>query len=65
MPYGLPVTYITHDTESEAEWAVEMLLAQIEGRDGGTEPRGSGFVGAEEVAEEVISDQAAVISEER
>lgn len=43
MQYGLPVTYVTHDTKAEAHWAVEMLLAQIEGRDGGIEPRRSPF----------------------
>jgi DNA-binding LacI/PurR family transcriptional regulator len=62
MPYGLPVTYITHDTETEAEWAVEMLLDQLEGRDGGTEPRMSEFV--VEQIEEVSSDQSGVIGEE-
>jgi len=29
FPYGLPVTYITHDTEQEAQWAVDMLAAQM------------------------------------
>jgi hypothetical protein len=48
IPYGLPVTHITHDTEQEARWAVEMLAAQLEGRDGGTEPRQSEFVVEEE-----------------
>lgn len=43
-PYGLPVIHVTHDTEAEARWAVEMLAAQIESRDGGTAPRQSRFV---------------------
>lgn len=41
--YGLPVVHVTHDTELEARWAVEMLQAQIEGREGGTAPRQSPF----------------------
>jgi len=50
-PYGLPVTYITHDTEQEARWAVEMLEAQIQGEPEGTEPRQSLFeVGEAEIA---------------
>lgn len=42
-PYGLPVTHITHDTESEARWAVEMIEAQIRGDTAGLEPRQSPF----------------------
>jgi len=42
-PYGLPITYITHDTEAEARWAVEMLDAQIRGDPAGIEPRQSLF----------------------
>lgn len=42
-PYGLPVTYITHDTEAEARWAVEMIEAQIRGDAAGVEPRQSPF----------------------
>lgn len=41
--YGLPVIHVTHDTETEARWAVEMLAAQIEGRDGAAAPRQSPF----------------------
>lgn len=46
--YGLPVTYVTHDTEQEARWAVEMLDAQIQGIPGGVESRQSMFEVAEE-----------------
>ncbi len=42
-PYGLPVIHVTHDTEAEARWAVEMLAAQMEGCEGGTAPRQSRF----------------------
>lgn len=42
-PYGLPVTYITHDTEAEARWAVDMLVDQIEGRPAGIITRKSPF----------------------
>ena len=42
--YGLPVIYITHDTEAEARRAVEMLLAQIEGDPAGAVSRESSFV---------------------
>jgi DNA-binding LacI/PurR family transcriptional regulator len=64
-PYGLPVTYITHDTELEAHWAVEMLDAQVEGRDGGTEPRQSlfGVEAGDRRQESGDRSQLAVISE--
>ncbi len=42
--YGLPVTHIMHDTELEARWAVEMLLAQIEGDAAGAASRRSPFM---------------------
>lgn len=31
FPYGMSVTFIIHDTEREAQWAVEMLTAQLQG----------------------------------
>lgn len=45
--YGLPVTYVAHDTQKEAQWAVEMLSAQIEGDPKGAEIRQSPFELAE------------------
>ncbi len=54
-PYGLPVTYVVHDTEAEARWAMEMLAAQIEGQDGGVTPRCSRFE-IEQVEEPEIAD---------
>jgi len=42
-PYGLPVSYVTHDTETEASWAVEMLAAQLEGDPAGAASRRSPF----------------------
>jgi DNA-binding LacI/PurR family transcriptional regulator len=29
FPYGMPVTYVTHDTALEARWAVDMVVAQL------------------------------------
>ncbi len=61
FPYGLPATYVVHDTESEARWAVEMLAAQIEGEAGGTAGRRSPFALAAE--DEHLHDDEAELSE--
>lgn len=41
--YGMPVTYVVHDTETEARLAVEMLEAQMAGDSSGIKPRQSMF----------------------
>ncbi len=43
VPYGMPVTYVTHDTRTEARWAVEMLTAQLDGNAAGSLSRRSPF----------------------
>ncbi|MFW6058530.1 MAG: GntR family transcriptional regulator [Phycisphaeraceae bacterium] len=38
VPLGLPVTYLVHDVEAEAQQAIHMLQQQLESRQGAAEP---------------------------